>query len=52
MIQSALNIPTDKLDQLDNQKVTYHKHSLLTDLLEILSPFEEATEIIHNQNTT
>lgn len=36
MRRSVLNIPTDKLDQLDTQKLTYHDSSLLTDL-EILS---------------
>ena len=40
MIRSVLNIPADKLDQLDTQKLTHHDRSLLTDLLEILSPFE------------
>ena len=52
MIRSVLSIPADKLDQLDTQKLTYHEGSLLTDLLEILSPFEEATDVIQKQNTT
>ena len=52
MIRSVLNIPADKLDQLDTQKLTHHDRSLLTDLLEILSPFEEATDVIQKQNTT
>ena len=41
MIRSVLSIPADKLDQLNTQKLTYHECSLLTDLLEILSPSEE-----------
>ena len=52
MIRSVLSIPADKPDQLDTQKLTYHERSLLTDLLEILSPFEEATDGIQKQNTT
>ena len=52
MIRSVLSIPADKLDQLDTQKLTYHERSLLTDLSEILSPFEEATDVIQKQTTT
>ena len=52
MIRSVLSIPADKLDQLNTQKLTYHERSLLIDLLEILSPFEEATDVIQKQNTT
>ena len=52
MIRSVLSISADKLDQLDNQKLTYYERCLLTDLLEILSPFEEATDVIQKQNTT
>ena len=52
MIRHVLNIPADKLDQLDTQKLTYHEQSLLTDLLEVHSPFEEATDVIQKQNTT
>ena len=52
IIRSVLNIPADKLDQLDTQKSTYHERSLLTDLLKVLFPFEEATDVIQKQNMT
>ena len=50
MIRSVLSIPADKLDQLNTQKLTYHECSLLTDLLEILSPLKNRLESIMLQN--
>ena len=52
MIRSILNIPKEKLDQLDTQKLSHHERTLLADLVEILSPFEEAADDSQTQQTT
>ncbi|XP_041354190.1 zinc finger BED domain-containing protein 4-like [Gigantopelta aegis] len=50
MIRSVLKIPKDKLDQLDTHTLSNHDRVLLTDLVEILSLFEEATDYAQTQN--
>lgn len=48
MIRSVLQIPPDKLDQLDLGKVlklTLYERNCLQDICDILVPFEEATDI-------
>ena len=48
MIRSVLQIPQDKLDQLDLDKVhklTLYERSCLQDLCDIFVPFEEVTDI-------
>ena len=40
MIRSILNIPKEKLDQLETKKVVHHDRTLLADLVKIISPFE------------
>jgi len=52
MVRSVLNIPNEKLDRLDTQKLSHHECTLLADLVEVLSPFEEATDYAKNQKTT
>lgn len=45
MIRSILAADPGKLDELvDAPKLTAHERSILKDLLEILTPFEEATD--------
>jgi len=50
MLKSVLNIPKEKLDQLDTQKLSHHERTLLSDLVDILSPFQEATDYAQTQN--
>ena len=52
IIRSMLNIPKEKLDQLDTQNLSHHKRTLLTDIVEILSPLEEATDYAQTHKTT
>ena len=45
MIRSLLRIPQDTLDQLDTtHKLSHHDRILLSELCDILSPFEAATD--------
>ena len=47
MIKSILKIPADKLNQLSTtHKLNTHERILLTELVEILAPFEEATKYV------
>ncbi|XP_041371558.1 zinc finger BED domain-containing protein 4-like [Gigantopelta aegis] len=50
MIRSVLNIPKDKLDQCDTLKLSNQERIHLTDLVQILSPLEEATDYAQTQN--
>ena len=50
MIRSVLKISQQKLDQLDCTKLTAYDRHLLQDLITILTPFEEATDIAQRQN--
>ena len=52
MIRSLLNIPDSKFSELDlSVKLTTYEKKLLKELCEILSPFEEATNLIQKQNS-
>ena len=47
MIESILKISADKLNQLSTtHKLNTHERILLTELVEILAPFEEATKYV------
>lgn len=47
MIRSVLSIPESKLAELDDApKLTSHDRNVLRDIIEILTPFEEATDFI------
>ena len=51
MIRSILAIPPSELNKLDfPQNLSHYDHTILTDLVEILSPFEEATDKLQGQN--
>ena len=47
MIKSVLSLPESKLAELSGApKLTAHERNILQDLVEILTPFEEATDIV------
>ena len=51
MIRSILNIPESKLQELElSVKLTAYERKLLKELCEILCAFEEATQLIQQQN--
>lgn len=51
MIRSVLSIPEVKLDELEGvPKLTAHDRSILRDIVEILIPFEEATDMVQTEN--
>ena len=49
-IQSILRVPEDKLHQVDVVQLTTYERNILEDLVEILSPFQEATDLTQGQN--
>ena len=49
-IRSLLSIPSEKLQQLDCQQLTTYERGTLEDLVDILTPFEEATDFTQGQN--
>ena len=51
MIRSVLAVPAALLDQLDAPTITAYDRNIMTDMLEILEPFEEATDIGQRDNT-
>jgi hypothetical protein len=53
MIRSVLAIPEDKLALLvDAPSISAHDSNVLKDLVEILVPFEEATDSMYHQLDT
>lgn len=46
MIRSILNIPEEKLESLNTNQLTTYDRKILEDLVEILTPFETATQCI------
>lgn len=51
MIRSVLKVPEDKLALLgDAPTMTSHDRNVLKDLVEILTPFEDATDIVQTSN--
>ena len=44
-VRSVLNCPEDKLAQLNTTQLTKLDRSILTDMLDVLEPFEEATNV-------
>ena len=50
MIKTILEVDTDKLESLDTTKLASYELNSLKDLVEILSPFEEATNIAQIEN--
>ena len=52
MIRSILNVPESKLQELElSIKLTAYERKILRELCEILGPFEEATQLIQQQNS-
>ena len=49
MIRSLLAIPADKLTQLDCAQLSAYERSVLKDLVEILTPFEETTDEVQGE---
>ncbi len=52
MLKSVLAIPQEKLDELEDKapKITVHERKLMSDIVEILIPFEEATDFAQTEN--
>ena len=50
MIKSILKVDQDKLNALDTAKLAAYERNTLRDFVEILSPFEEATDIAQIEN--
>ena len=50
MIKSILAVDKDKLNSLDTTKLASYELNSLKDFVEILSPFEEATNIAQIEN--
>ena len=49
-IRSILSVPAEKLQQIDcQQQLTTYDRGILRDLVEILTPFEEATDVTQGQ---
>lgn len=47
MIKSVLSVPENKLAELgEAPKLTLHERNILQDIVEILTPFEEATDFV------
>ena len=49
-IKSILRVPEDKLRLLDTVHLTVHERKVLEDLVEILTPFQEATDFAQGEN--
>lgn len=49
-IRSLMRVPVEKLQLLDCQQLNSYDRLLLNDLIEILTPFEEATDATQGQN--
>ena len=49
-VRSLLNISETKLEMLVCQQLSVYERSLLSDMVEIPTPFEEATDFIQRQN--
>ena len=50
MIKSILKVDQDKLNALDTAKLAAYERNTMRDFVEILSPFEEATDIAQIKN--
>ena len=46
MVKSVLSVPHEELCVLDTIRLTAHDRGLLKDMVEILTPFEEATDFV------
>ena len=51
MIRSVLAVPAAKLEQLDAPTISAYDRNIMKDMLEILEPFEEATDIGQREKT-
>ena len=49
-IKSILRVPEDKLNSLDTVHLTTYERKMLEDLVKLLSPFQEATNLTQGQN--
>ena len=51
MVRSILRIPEDKLRSLDTQyQLTLYDRNILKDMIDILTPFESATNCVRGQS--
>ena len=50
MVRSILTIPVKKLNMLNTSMLTLYERNVLNELLDILSPFEEATDLAQLDN--
>ena len=51
MIKSLLKVPSEKLDQLDTVKLTGYERNCLSEVCEILKPFQTATDMVQGENS-
>lgn len=50
MIRSILAIPPQNLDGIDVPKLTVYERNMIKDIIDILGPFEEATDFAQTEN--
>ena len=50
MVRSILTIPVEKLNMLNTSMLTLYERNVLNEVLDILSPFEEATDLAQLDN--
>ena len=51
MLRSILRIPSEKFEELENvPKLSAHEKKIMSDIIEILTPFEEATDFAQTEN--
>lgn len=50
MLRSIVVVPSDKLDSLDTQKLTAYERNVIKEIIEVLTPFEEATDCAQVEN--
>lgn len=54
MLKSIISIPPEKLADLNEEKapkITAYERKMITELLEILTPFEEATDFAQTESS-
>ena len=50
MLRSIINVPSAALDSIDAPKLNAYEHNIIGDIIEILTPFEEATDCAQVEN--
>ena len=50
MLRSIINVPSTTLDSIDAPKLSAYERNMITDIMEVLAPFEEATDFAQIEN--